>query len=79
MVIHGNWIGFKIPTDESYEGFSCTAHFEDGSVMQGVFDAENAVKFLNPTGKACTGIDYGTGDSADGISILDNILSKTQG
>lgn len=25
MVIHGNWIGFKIPAEESYEGLTCTA------------------------------------------------------
>ncbi len=79
MPLHGNWIGFKIPTTESYEGLSCTAHFEDGSVMPGVFDAKNTVRFLNPTGKACTAIDYGTEEPSDGISILDNILNKTQG
>lgn len=79
MLIHGNWIGFKIPAAESYEGLSCTSHFEDGSVMQGVFDAKNTVKFLNPTGKVCTAFDYGTEDASDGVSILDNILSKTQG
>lgn len=78
MTIHGNWIGFKIPTAESYEGLSCAAHFEDGSVMQGVFDAKNTVKFSNPTGKACTAIDYGTEDASDSVSILDSILSKIQ-
>ncbi|WP_339526898.1 PAAR domain-containing protein [Pseudomonas sp. EL_65y_Pfl2_R96] len=78
MTIHGNWIGFKIPVVESYEGLSCVAHFEDGSVMQGVFDAKNTVKFSNPTGNACTAIDYGTEDASDGISILDSILSKIQ-
>ncbi|AZC95170.1 Superfamily II DNA helicase [Pseudomonas chlororaphis subsp. aurantiaca] len=78
MTIPGNWIGFKIPATESYEGLSCVAHFEDGSVMQGVFDAKNTVKFSNPTGKACTAIDYGTEDASESVSILDSILSKIQ-
>jgi len=78
MTIHGNWIGFKIPTAESYEGLSCVAHFEDGSVMQGVFDAKNTVKFSNPTGKTCTAIDYGIENVSDSASILESILSTIQ-
>lgn len=78
MIIHGNWIGFKIPAVESYEGLSCVAHFEDGSVMQGVFDAKNTVKFSNPTGKTCTAIDYGIEETSDSASILETILSTIQ-
>ncbi|MFL1513272.1 PAAR domain-containing protein [Pseudomonas prosekii] len=78
MTIYGNWIGFKIPVAESYEGLSCIAHFEDGSMMQGVFNAKNTVKFFNPTGVACTAIDYCAEDSGDDISILESILSAIQ-
>jgi uncharacterized Zn-binding protein involved in type VI secretion len=79
MVIHGNWIGFKIPAAESYEGLSCVAHFEDGSKMEGVFDAKNTVKFSNPTGKACTALDYGTDEAQDSPSLLETFLDKIQG
>ena len=78
MVVHGNWIGFKIPANESYEGLSCVAHFVDGSKMEGVFDAKNTVKFSNPTGKVCTAIDYGTELVHSGPSIIETILSKIQ-
>ncbi|MDX9670041.1 MULTISPECIES: PAAR domain-containing protein [unclassified Pseudomonas] len=78
MVVHGDWIGFKIPANENYEGLSCVAHFEDGSKMEGVFDANNTVKFSNPTGKACTAIDYGTDEIQSGPSILETILGKIQ-
>ncbi|MFJ2320262.1 PAAR domain-containing protein [Pseudomonas sp. NPDC087817] len=78
MIVHGNWIGFKISAAESYEGLSCVAHFEDGSKMQGVFDAKNTVKFSNPTGKACTAIDYGTDELQNGPSLLETILGKIQ-
>jgi len=77
MPIHGNWIGFKIPATESYEGLSCTAHFEDGSVMQGVFDAKNTVKFANTSGKVCQKLDFGTQAEMDGESVFEDFLNST--
>lgn len=69
VVVYGNWISFKIPAIESYEGLSCVAHFENGSKMEGVFDAQNTVKFSNPTDKACTAIDYGVDEVQNGPSF----------
>ncbi|MGE1155054.1 PAAR domain-containing protein [Pseudomonas kitaguniensis] len=79
MVIYGNWIGFKIPAEESYAGFACTAYFDDGSSMSGVFDANNSVKFSNPTGKACHTLAFAHHESACTASGIDGLLNDILG
>ena len=79
MVIHGNWIGFKIPAEESYAGVACTAHFDDGSSMPGVFDANNSVKFLNPTGKTCHTLAFAQHENTCTIAGIDGLLNDILG
>lgn len=79
MVIHGNWIGFKIPAEESYAGFACTAHFDDGSSMSGVFDANNLIKFSNPTGKTCHTLAFAQQENICTTSGIDGLLKDILG
>jgi len=79
MVIHGNWIGFKIPAEESYEGLTCTAHFDDGSSMPGVFDANNSVKFSNPTGKTCHTLAFAHHENTYTAAGIDGLLNDILG
>jgi uncharacterized Zn-binding protein involved in type VI secretion len=79
MTIHGNWIGFKIPAEESYEGFACTAHFDDGSSMPGVFDANNSVKFSNPTGRACHTLAFAQHENTCTTAGIDGLLNDILG
>ncbi|MBI6853690.1 PAAR domain-containing protein [Pseudomonas cichorii] len=75
--ILSTWISFSIPASESYEGLACTAHFEDGSTLSGVFDADNVVKFANISGKVCQKIVFGTQDELEGASLFDNLFNAT--
>ena len=79
MIIHGNWIGFKIPAEESYEGFACTAHFDDGSSMAGIFDSSNSVKFTNPTGKACHTLAFAQHENTCITAGIDGLLNDILG
>ncbi|HGM5549890.1 TPA: PAAR domain-containing protein [Pseudomonas putida] len=79
ITIHGNWIGFKIPAEESYEGFACTAHFDDGSSMPGVFDANNSVKFSNPTGRACHTLAFAPHENTCTTAGIDGLLNDILG
>lgn len=76
---HARWVGFRIPAEESYEGLSCTAHFEDGSSLSGVFDKDNAVKFSNPSGKTCVMLKFEEQASAEAPSLTESLLSKILG
>lgn len=78
LATQANWINFSIPASESYDGLSCTAHFDDGSSLSGVFDANNQVKFI-PTGKFCQRLEYGIQKSADGESVMGVLLYKILG
>lgn len=73
--IFSSWISFSIPGTESYAGLPCTAHFDDGTTLTGVFDANNIVKFANTSGKICQKLDFDMQDSTDGESILDAFLT----
>ncbi|WP_065259442.1 PAAR domain-containing protein [Pseudomonas bananamidigenes] len=79
MIVHGNWIGFKIPASESYEGFTCTAHFDDGSSMTGAFDSNNTVRFANPTGKICHTLAFAEHENTCTTSSIDALLKDILG
>jgi uncharacterized Zn-binding protein involved in type VI secretion len=76
---HTAWIGFKIPAEESYEGLSCSAHFEDGSILQGVFNTNNCVNFLNPSGKTCVALELAVGPSSESASLTEKFLNSILG
>ncbi|MCU1716801.1 PAAR domain-containing protein [Pseudomonas sp. 5P_3.1_Bac2] len=79
MATYGKWIGFTIPAAESYEGLTCTAHFDDGSSLPGVFDANNSVKFSNPTGRICHTLSFAQDDHACTASSIDGLLNDILG
>ena len=76
---YASWIGFRIPAEESYEGLSCTAHFEDGSSLPGVFDKDNAVKFSNPSGKTCVMLKFEEQASTEAPSLTESLLNQILG
>lgn len=79
LVGHARWIAFRIPAEESYEGLSCTAHFEDGSSLAGAFDKDNAVKFSNPSGSTCVMLKFGEQASAESPSLTESLLNTILG
>jgi hypothetical protein len=52
-----HWIGFSLRDEGRYEGMHCVAHFADGSIETGVFDASNVVSFSRPNGSACNRVE----------------------
>lgn len=76
LISHAKWIGFRIPAQESYEGLSCIAHFEDGSSLPGVFDKDNAIKFSNPSGKKCVMLNFEDEQPVEATSLTESLLNK---
>lgn len=72
------WISFSITAPENYEGLSCVAHFDDGTSLQGVFGADNKVKF-SPTGKICQKLEFCVPPEQDSPSVMDLLLGKITG
>ncbi len=52
-----DWIGFFGPEGMSYEGIACKATMDDGSVLEGRFDADNKVRFTSITGRSCIALE----------------------
>jgi uncharacterized Zn-binding protein involved in type VI secretion len=73
-----NWINFSITAPESYSGLSCTAHFDDGSTLSGVFDDSNQVRF-SPTGKVCQRLEYGVQEQSEYPSVMSDLLKNILG
>lgn len=76
---HARWIGFRIAAPESYEGLSCSAHFEDGSVLAGVFDQNNVVRFLSPSGTTCQMLSFDDKPSTESSPLTEKLLNKILG
>ncbi|HTO19181.1 MAG TPA: PAAR domain-containing protein [Pseudomonas sp.] len=72
------WIGFSIAAPESYEGLSCIAHFDDGTSLQGVFGADNKVKF-SPTGRICQRLEFCASPEQESSSVMGLLLGKITG
>lgn len=78
LTIAANWINFTVPTSESYEGLSCTAHFDDGSSLSGMFDANNQVRFI-PSGSVCQRLEFGIQDAVGTESVSSQLLNNILG
>lgn len=76
---YARWIGFRMPGEVSYEGLSCSAHFEDGSILKGTFDRHNAVKFSNPSGKTCTMLKFDVKQPGESTSLTEKLLNTIVG
>ncbi|WP_347905160.1 PAAR domain-containing protein [Pseudomonas purpurea] len=79
MGTHASWIGFRIPASESYEGFPCTAHFDDGTSATGVFDSNNTIKFSNLSGQSCQKLEFAHTEDTCTSSSIDGILKHILG
>lgn len=74
-----HWIRFELGEQGRCEGLGCAAHFEDGSVERGIFDADNTVRFERGTGSPCKRVEVllNNGSAANG-SIIDSFLSGAE-
>jgi uncharacterized Zn-binding protein involved in type VI secretion len=48
-----NWISFNLTERGSCEGFSCVAHFADGTFERASINANNRVRFTRDSASAC--------------------------
>ncbi len=69
------WIGFQIPATESYTGWKCIAHFDDGTTLAGSFDSDNTVLFSNPSGSVCTRLEIPVPVENEQPSVTERLLS----
>lgn len=74
-----SWIGFQIPAVESYAGWTCIAHFDDGTTLSSCFDANNTVLFSNPTGSVCTRLEMPVSVESEQPSVTECLLSIING
>jgi uncharacterized Zn-binding protein involved in type VI secretion len=52
-----HWIKFALPEEGNCEGLQCAAHFADGSIEHGTFDANNVVRFARESSSPCTRVE----------------------
>lgn len=71
-----HWIRFTSNESGSLEGMRCMAHFSDGTVENGVFDADNIVHFDRPNASVCRKVEliFDTPIESSG-SIIGSLLS----
>lgn len=75
-----HWIRFALKDKGSCEGLRCRAHFSDGSVEEGVFNAENKILFSRPNGSACQKVEVVLdSNQGSGQSVMGNLLQAMVG
>ncbi|MGN6669298.1 MAG: PAAR domain-containing protein [Trinickia sp.] len=75
-----HWIKFALNENGSGEGLRCAAHFEDGAIEHGTFEASNIVRLERPNGSPCKRVvilfdDHGNSSG----SIIENLLFSMGG
>jgi hypothetical protein len=73
------WITFKLDEQGNCEGLQCVVHFNDGSKMNGIFNADNVVEFENVSGNYVEHIDIMLPELQANGSIVGMWLSKLRG
>ncbi|MEX3982806.1 PAAR domain-containing protein [Paraburkholderia sp. EG287A] len=75
-----HWIKFALSENGNCEGIQCAAHFADGTIEHGTFDANNAVRFARETSSPCTRVEIlqSSGQSPSG-SVLGDLMSAMWG
>lgn len=71
-----NWIKFTLDEVGSCAGLECTAHFDDGSKMQGTFNKDNQISFTDVSGKNVNHIEFAIGADKQQKSIAEFLLNK---
>lgn len=74
-----HWIKFALNEKGSCEGLGCRAHFADGSVERGSFDAENVVHFERPNSSPCQKVELVNNYEKPSGSIVESLLSAMAG
>ncbi|MFC7421400.1 PAAR domain-containing protein [Iodobacter arcticus] len=71
------WVSFDWGNQGSCEGMRCMAHFDDGSQLEGVIDADNKVHFASAPGTACYKVEMTdkSDDSSSGKSLTQTLIS----
>ena len=72
------WIAFELGKEGCYEGLECVAYFDDGSEMNGTFDAENRVTFNNVSGDKATRVELIIENPQPVSSITEALLKKLE-
>lgn len=70
-----HWIKFKLSEPGSCEGLRCAAHFADGSVEHGIFDADNTVRFDRSSDSSCQKVELLTDNQVVSGSVLEDLLN----
>jgi uncharacterized Zn-binding protein involved in type VI secretion len=73
------WIKFTLDELGSCEGLKCTAHFDDGSKIDGVFDASNQISFTSPSGQQASRLEFEPIVAKQGGSVTESILKLITG
>ncbi|MDW5416458.1 PAAR domain-containing protein [Iodobacter sp. CM08] len=73
------WIKFTLDEIGSCEGLQCTAHFDDGSKMGGIFDSTNLLAFNNPTGQTASRLEFAPVGANTGNSVAQALLKHITG
>ncbi|MEN9658185.1 MAG: hypothetical protein RL571_1650 [Pseudomonadota bacterium] len=71
-----NWIKFTLDEVGSCAGLECTAHFDDGTEMQGTFNNDNQISFADVSGKHVSRIVFPTTADEENPSIVELFLNK---
>ena len=75
-----HWIKFALNEKGSCEGLRCAAHFEDGAIEHGTWEAKNNRGVERAQGSPCKRIGYGFFDQGKRYgSIIENLLSSLAG
>jgi hypothetical protein len=75
-----HWIRFALKDAGCCEGLRCRAHFADGSVEDGVFDADSRVHFDRPNSSACQKVEVVLdGGQVNTGSVMGSILTAMVG
>ncbi|WP_179711281.1 PAAR domain-containing protein [Paraburkholderia bryophila] len=70
-----HWIRFALNERGSCEGLGCRAHFADGSVAHGTFDANNIVHFERPNATPCQKVELAIDYEKPSRSLVHSLLS----
>ncbi|MFL9987652.1 PAAR domain-containing protein [Paraburkholderia sediminicola] len=74
-----HWIKFALNEKGGCEGLGCRAHFADGSIEHGTFDAENEVHFERPNSSPCQKVELVNDYEKPSGSLVESLLSAMAG
>jgi hypothetical protein len=73
------WITFELGKEGSCEGLECVAYFDDGSQMEGSFDADNQVTFKGVSGDKVERVELKFENPEASASFTEQLLKRMGG